>query len=305
MTDTLRTLFASFRLPFLLLTLACVFLGLSTAIASGAPINIFDALLVLSGAMSAHISVNTFNEYLDFRSGLDAQTIRTPFSGGSGALVRDPSARRVVLLAAIVSLAVVVLVGLYFLMTRGLALLPIGLGGILIIVTYTQWLNLYPLLCLLAPGTGFGLIMVTGTHYVLAGQFSAQLWLAAMVPFFLVNNLLLLNQFPDVGPDASAGRRHVLIAYGLKVGVVCYAGFVAATLAILVLGIWSALFPPLAGIAFIPMLAAVVALLGAIRFAWRAPQCIHRLIPFMALNVAAVILIPVFLGIALWLQQSP
>ena len=31
-------------------------------------------------------------EYLDFRSGLDAQTTKTPFSGGSGALIESPHA---------------------------------------------------------------------------------------------------------------------------------------------------------------------------------------------------------------------
>lgn len=302
MDDALKTLLAAFRLPFLLLTLACVFLGLSTAVASGASITIFNVLLVLSGALAAHISVNTFNEYQDFRSGLDAKTERTPFSGGSGALVLNPSCMRGVLLAAIVSLAIVVVVGVYFVLTRGLALLPMGLCGVVIIVTYTQWLNRSPLLCLLAPGTGFGLLMVAGTHYVLAGHLSDDVWLAAMVPFFLVNNLLLLNQFPDIGPDASVGRRHVPIVYGLKASVVFYAVFVAGTLATIALGIRSAVFPSLAAIAFVPMLAAVVALVGAIRFAWSTPQSIDRLVPFMALNVLAANLTPVLLGASLWFQ---
>ena len=50
-----------------------------------------DLMLVLIGAVSAHISVNTFNEYFDFLSGLDAKTVKTPFSGGSGALVENPN----------------------------------------------------------------------------------------------------------------------------------------------------------------------------------------------------------------------
>jgi len=43
-------------------------------------------MLALLGAFLAHVSVNTLNEYYDFKSGLDLETIRTPFSGGSGAL---------------------------------------------------------------------------------------------------------------------------------------------------------------------------------------------------------------------------
>ena len=37
---------------------------------------------------------------------------------------------------------------------------------------------------------------------------------ASLVPFFLVNNLLLLNQFPDVAADRQAGRRHLLVQHG-------------------------------------------------------------------------------------------
>jgi len=35
--------------------------------------------------LSAHIAVNTLNEYMDFKSGLDYETLKTPFAGGSGA----------------------------------------------------------------------------------------------------------------------------------------------------------------------------------------------------------------------------
>ncbi len=70
------------RLPFLILTPACVVLGLATAIWTSGQVNWFHFVLVLIGALSAHISVNTFNEYFDFKSGLDGDTKRTPFSGG-------------------------------------------------------------------------------------------------------------------------------------------------------------------------------------------------------------------------------
>jgi 1,4-dihydroxy-2-naphthoate octaprenyltransferase len=295
----MKILLATFRLPFLLLTVACVFLGFSTASASGAPVSAADVMLVMVGALAAHISVNTFNEYFDFVSGLDAQTQRTPFSGGSGALVSDPSAVGLVLGAAISSLGISVLVGLYFLLISGPAIVPIGVIGAVIIVTYTQWLNRIPLLCLLAPGMGFGILMVIGTHYVLTGSINVTVQYAAWVSFFLVNNLLLLNQFPDIEPDASIGRRHVPIAYGLKASVLCFGAFVAAAVGVLVLGIETAVFPKLAYMALIPLLAAVASLLGAIRFAWKAEQPISSLVPFMALNVLAVNLTPVLLGVAL------
>ena len=74
------------RLPFLVLTPACVLLGLASVHWTHDHLDLLMAALVMLGALAAHVSVNAFNEYLDFRSGLDAMTKPTPFSGGSGVL---------------------------------------------------------------------------------------------------------------------------------------------------------------------------------------------------------------------------
>ncbi|MCK4490168.1 MAG: prenyltransferase, partial [Anaerolineales bacterium] len=55
------------RLPFLILTPACVVLGLAAAIWTSGQVNWLHFVLVLIGALSAHVSVNTFNEYFDFK----------------------------------------------------------------------------------------------------------------------------------------------------------------------------------------------------------------------------------------------
>ena len=77
---------------FLLLALTCVALGIAAALKTRDLDGGFvvDALLVLLGALAAHAGVNALNEYSDYRSGLDLQTRRTPFSGGSGTLVAQP-----------------------------------------------------------------------------------------------------------------------------------------------------------------------------------------------------------------------
>ena len=80
----MKTILGPMRLPFLILTPACVFLGVATAYRTNGSVDLFNVLLALLGALAAHISVNSFNEYSDFKSGLDEKTSRTPFSGGSG-----------------------------------------------------------------------------------------------------------------------------------------------------------------------------------------------------------------------------
>ena len=185
------------RVPFLILTPACVLLGLGTATRSSGHIRVIQFIFLLIGAVAAHISVNAFNEYFDFRSGLDFRTSRTPFSGGSGTLPLSPSLAQQALRTAIATFAITILIGLYFLMLRGLLLLPLGLFGLLIIVAYTPWMARNPFLCLIAPGLGFGPLMVMGTHFALTGEYPWTAFVASLVPFFLVNDLLLLNQFPD------------------------------------------------------------------------------------------------------------
>ena len=72
--NKLKQLLGPMRLPFLILTPACVLIGLGTARRASGEVSIFYFILTLIGAISTHISVNAFNEYFDFKSGLDFKT---------------------------------------------------------------------------------------------------------------------------------------------------------------------------------------------------------------------------------------
>ena len=63
--NMIKTVLRSMRIPFLILAPVSVFLGLAASVAVSEQISYFDFFLVLSGALFAHISVNTFNEYHD------------------------------------------------------------------------------------------------------------------------------------------------------------------------------------------------------------------------------------------------
>uniref|UniRef100_UPI000DAE5910 prenyltransferase n=1 Tax=Billgrantia lactosivorans TaxID=2185141 RepID=UPI000DAE5910 len=204
----------SSRPNFLILAPLCVGLAITAAVAEGYPIVAPEALLVLLGALLAHAAVNLFNEYHDFRTGLDTLTERTPFSGGSGALPARPEAARAVLNAAWACLAGVTLIGAWFLWRAGPVMLVYGLAGLALVVAYTAWLTRRPWLCLLAPGAGFGLLMVLGAHQALTGTLSATVVAAALVPTLLASALLLLNQIPDIDADRRVGRDHLAIRLG-------------------------------------------------------------------------------------------
>lgn len=285
------------RIPFLALTPVCVFLGFASAVHASSEVSTSDLLLVTLGALCAHVSVNTFNEFLDFRSGLDAKTQKTPFSGGSGALIDEPNAATAVLLVALMSLGLTVLVGLYFSARLGATVLVPGIVGIVVILSYTSWLNRSPFLCLIAPGLGFGLLMTFSTHLVLSGDLSVESFWIALVPFFLVNNLLLLNQFPDIDADRSVGRRHFPIVYGKHASIFVYAAFSIAASLVIVSGVFLNILPSLALVALIPVALTIVVLKGLSKQASSTEQ----LLPFMGMNVAATLLTPVVLGSAILL----
>ncbi len=294
--DNLKHLLGPMRIPFLVLTPACVLLGLATAVWTAGQVSILYFVLALVGATSAHISVNAFNEYFDFKSELDYRTTRTPFSGGSGTLPENPEMARSVLHTALITFAITGLIGLFFLYVRGLLLLPLGIFGLLIIFTYTTWITRNPFLCLIAPGLGFGPMMVVGTYFVLTGEYSWTAFIVSLVPFFLVSNLLLLNQFPDLEADRSTGRKHLPIILGRQTSSFIYGAFLLLAYLPLIFGVYFEYLPKVSLLGLVSMVIAVPAFVGAFRYA----ENIEKLLPYMGLNVIINITTPVLIAVGLF-----
>ncbi|MGA8276762.1 MAG: prenyltransferase [Rhodanobacteraceae bacterium] len=243
------------RPNFLSLTPVCVLLGIGAASRTSGHVSMIDCLLVLIGALLAHASVNLLNEYDDFRSGLDFLTIRTPFSGGSGSLPAHPEAAAAAGAWGLLCLALMALIGLYFAYERGVALLPIGLAGLLLVVAYTPFVTRHALLCLLAPGLGFGPLMVMGTAFALSGEYSWIAFAASVPPLCFVSGLLLLNQFPDVDADRKVGRRNLPVVLGRQWSAVLFAALVVGAFAALTIAVAARALPvwTLLGLLTLPM----------------------------------------------------
>ena len=256
MSETLAVVRAS-RPNFLLLAPLCAGLGLAVAWQQGQASELLHTFLVFLGAVLAHAAVNLLNEYDDFRSGLDMITERTPFSGGSGALPEVPSAARRVLWAGLGTLALVVTIGLYFLWLRGLPLLVLGAAGVVLVLTYTRWITRSPILCLLAPGMGFGPIMVLGTVIALGASIDTTALLVSLVALLMVSELLLINQIPDAEADRAIGRRHLVITLGPEKAAHLVAGLLLASYGVIVAGVISGHLDMTGLIALAPLPAAL------------------------------------------------
>jgi 1,4-dihydroxy-2-naphthoate octaprenyltransferase len=283
--STLAHVAGAARPNFMVLTPICVLLGVAVAALDAGRIDAGDALIALLGAALAHAAVNLLNEYEDFKSGLDAMTVRTPFSGGSGTLPAHPHAAPATLAAGVLSLAGTVLIGSYFAWTRGAAIVPLGLLGLFIIVAYTPWITRRPLVCLLAPGLGFGPLMVLGTAFVLTGQYSAPAAWASLVPLFLVSELLLINQFPDIDADRKVGRHHLPIMIGRVRSSWIYVGFLLAAFASIAAGPLLGLLPAWSWLGLAPLPAALYLARGVLRHAGDD----RALVPYLGINVAVIL----------------
>ena len=283
------------RVPFLTLPPVCVLLGYATALRENTLVDLSSLLIALAGAVFAHISVNSFNEYADFRCDLDSRTKRTPFSGGSGTLQARPQLAPWTLGMAIGALAMTAAIGLYFAAMRGIGILPIGIAGVAIIVGYCFWGVRNAAFSLIAPGIGFGPLMVVGTYFVLTGRYSWTAALVSLIPFFLVNNLLLLNQFPDIDADRSVGRKNLPIIAGVRASAGVYASFIIITYLVIIAGVIAGMLPLLSLIGIATAILSVPSIAGAFRKGDSIPQ----LIPAMGQNVLINLLTPTLVAVGM------
>jgi 1,4-dihydroxy-2-naphthoate octaprenyltransferase len=108
--------------------------------------------------------------------------------------------------------------------------------------------------------------MVMGTDFVLTGSYSWTSFVASLVPFFLVSDLLLLNQFPDVEADKWVGR---------KASAKVYVVFLAATYMAIILGYISGTLPLEGFLALASIVLAVPTVRGVTRYADDIPSLIR------------------------------
>jgi 1,4-dihydroxy-2-naphthoate octaprenyltransferase len=181
----------------------------------GSPFNIWYAILATFGLLIAHAAVNIFNDYFDARNGLDYKTSRTPFSGGSGAVPSGLLTIQQSLWLGIACFVLLVPIAMFFILKTGLMLLPLLVLAMFLIVFYT------PLILKMgypewSPGLGLGILPVMGAYFVHTGEYTLTAFIASMPSYFLVHNLLLLNEFPDVEADMTVNRRTLPIIIGKK-----------------------------------------------------------------------------------------
>jgi len=285
----LKVWFLETRPQFLLLSVVLAFLGTCIAWYDGI-FHLGYALLAFAGLLLAHISVNVLNDYFDYKSGIDLETKRTPFSGGSGILPAGLLKPRQVLWFGLVSFLLAAGIGVYFVMARGWLLLPLLLVAALCVLVYTpfilklrwpEW----------APGLGMGTLPILGAYFVQTAEYTLPVVIASIPSGILVHNLLLLNEFPDVEADKKAGRKTLPIVIGKRRASIVYS-VLTVVVYLWIIGISVAEQEPVLLIALLTLPFAIKAIKGALKH-----HEVGNLVPAMGSNVLVVLLTQLLLGI--------
>jgi len=286
----LKLWFLETRPQFLILSVVLAFLGTSIAWYDGY-FHLGYALLAGFGLLLTHISVNTLNDYFDYRSGVDLVTRRTPFSGGSGILPAALLSPKQVFWFGASSFLLAAGIGVFFILVQGWLLLPLLLLAAVCILFYTPVILKMPWPEWVA-GLGLGALPILGLYFAQAAQYNWHAVIASVPSGILVHNLLLLNEFPDTEADAQGGRRTLPIIMGGARASLVYSVFTITVYLWIIGWVIARVMPVFSLISLLTLPFALKAIKGS-----RKHQDTAQLVPAMGSNVLVVLVTQLLLGI--------
>jgi 1,4-dihydroxy-2-naphthoate octaprenyltransferase len=186
-------------------------------------------------------------------------------------------------------LAIAAIAGFVLIALKGTMILLFGLAGVMLGVLY----SLGPLrlssmgLGETAVGVAFGIIPVSGAAWLQGSALEGQLLIFSLPISAWVAAILLINEVPDIKPDAASGKRTLPVRLGLSATAIVYAGLhlgaVAAVIYLTLTGVLP-LLAPLVPVALLFMTARAalairhgIADRGAMRRAIESTLAVHTL----------------------------
>ncbi len=176
--------------------------------------DIIPATICLIFSMLIQIGTNFANDYYDFKKGADTETRIGPQRAVAAGWIQPTAMKN----AMIVIFLMAFIVGLALIIYGGWWMLLIGLLSIISGITYTG--GPYPLGY---NGWGdifvfvfFGVIAVNCTFFLQAGIFSTPVIISSFAIGALTTNILVVNNYRDVGSDLVAGKKTLAVKFGRK-----------------------------------------------------------------------------------------
>ena len=264
------------RVRFLLASVIAVSTGLSINWWQNTSIDILDAVLIFSGVMALHASVDLLNDFWDFKRGIDTKTKRTKMSGGTGVLPEGLLKPSSVYRAGVIFLIIGSAIGAYFVITDGIIVAVILGFAILSIYFYSTKI--------VDSGLGEffvavkGTMIVLGTYFIQSGEISIESILSGIVVGALSSLVLFIASFPDHDADKSKGRKTLVIVIGKKKAVKIFWVFPLISYAAITIGVYANLFPIVSLITFLSIPIVIKSGIGLTRNF----NSVEKLVPFMS-----------------------
>jgi len=171
------------------------------------------AIAALIAALLIQIGTNLANDYFDYIKGADNQERLGPTRATQAGLVAPSTMKW----AFVITFLLAFLIGLYLIYLGGWPILLIGLASILFGVLYTG--GPYPLGY---NGLGdvfvlifFGPVAVAGTYFVQTLEINHVVLLAGLAPGLISTAILTVNNLRDINTDANAGKRTLVVRFGV------------------------------------------------------------------------------------------
>lgn len=246
------------RTKFLLASLIAAVNGIAISLWKN---NIFDpvyGLLTICGVICLHTSVDLFNDYWDYKKGIDTITTRTKFSGGTGVLPEKLLKPRTVYFAAVMFLILGMIVGIYFITVRGIIILLILIFATLSIYFYSTNIANAGL------GEVFvtvkGALIVLGSFYVQTGSLDPTAVFVGIIIGLLSACVLLVNSFPDYEADRIKGKKTLTVILGKKCAARVLLMMMSLIYTMIIIGVLTNMTPiySIVALASLPLAARVI-----------------------------------------------
>src|SRR4051812_42266198 len=198
-----------------------VLLGTALALKTGrVHIGLFIAMLVASMLIQA--ATNMFNEYFDYKRGLDtAESV-----GIGGTIVRDGIKPKTVLNLAFGFYGIALLLGIYICANSSWWLALVGL--ICMAVGYFYTGGPFPIAYTpfgeILSGFFMGMLIILISFFIQTGTVSITSILVSVPSMILVGMIMLSNNIRDLDGDKENGRKTVAILLGKKGAIYLLAG---------------------------------------------------------------------------------
>ncbi len=207
--------------PSLLFGIFPGFLGIAAARYYGI-LNIWTALLAVLGVVLAQIAVNLIDDYTDYASGLDKETSKTKFSGGSMLVTEGLVDVRKVLAIGLISFLAALGIGAYLVWSKAV-LLPFVVVGAASVLLYAKYLSKVPYLSEPINAINFALVSL-GVFIAGGGRIAdlGMLAFASLASGIQGGAAIVANYVPDMKADRKYGRRSGVVMIGDKRIVAVY-----------------------------------------------------------------------------------